>query len=164
MRNLITNNRRPDVGRTEKQLSTIITTDWSECAQRVARLNKREVTYKWRNPLAQPDADGYRKQVTLSIYHDADRKQFSAVIRLSDYQVREGVEVSSYALTGSEAIHTRFPAKAVARYSAKALAEYEAETLALLNNADLPSMVRWQNLIVENTDEVIADRDAQGGW
>lgn len=102
--------------------------------------------------------------MTLSIYHDADRKQFSAVIRLSDYQVRDGVEISSYALTGSEAIHTRFPAKAVARYSAKALAEYEAETLALLNNADLPSMVRWQNLIVENTDEVIADRDAQGGW
>lgn len=145
-------------------MSTIIRTDWSESAQRVARLSKREVTYKWRNPKAQPDADGYRKQVTLNIYHDADRKQFSAVIRLSDYQVRDGVEVSSYALVGDEAVYTRFPTKAVARYSAKALAEYEAETLALLNDSDLPSMARWQTLIVEHTDEVTADRDAQGGW
>lgn len=131
-------------------MSTI--TDIIAGAERVERLSKREVTYKWRNPEAQPDADGNRKQVTLSIYHDADRKRFTAYLRESVYRVHNGYEVTEFALFGEEAVFMSLPAKQVARYSAKALMEYEAETLALLNgNAELPNIAKWHALTAQHS-------------
>lgn len=128
-------------------MSTITSNNITAGAQRIERLGKREVTYTWRNPEAQPDAEGKRSQVTLDIYHDADRKRFSASLRLSQYHNYNGYEVVEFALFGNEAVYQYLPTKAVARYSAKALTEYEAETLALLNdNADAPNIARWHEL------------------
>lgn len=129
-------------------MSTTISNNIVAGAQRVERLSKREVTYKWRNPEAQPDADGKRSQVTLDIYHDADRKRFSASLRVSQYHNNNGYEVTEFALFGSEAMYQYLPTKAVARYSAKALMEYEAETLALLNNTD--ALAPWHELTAKH--------------
>lgn len=113
-------------------------------SHRTERLRKREVVYRWRNPDAEPDANGNRKQVTLEIHHDADRKRFMAVLRESVYRDHNGYEVTEFALFGEEAVYEYLPTRQVARYSPKALLTYEAETLALLNSDE--RYARWHAL------------------
>lgn len=97
----------------------------------------RKVTYSWRTTDKTVTIDGdnglWGEQISLSMSHDRDRKEFYAHLRHSYWQDGRGYIIERYALFGGENPSILVSRQRVGRYSDKAFEKFQGEVIAYLD-------------------------------
>lgn len=103
----------------------------------VVKHGDRTISYKWRTASTTKEVNGsgdlWGEQITLSMSHDKDRKQFYAHLRHSYWQESRGFLCEQFALFGGENPAILVSREPVARYSQKAFDSFIAKTIAYLD-------------------------------
>lgn len=98
----------------------------------------RRITYAWRTADKSKKVDGdldlWGEQISLSMSHDRDRKEFYAHLRHSYWQDGRGYIIERYALFGGENPSILVSRQRVGRYSEKAFEKFQGEVIAHLND------------------------------